>query len=96
MKIVFLASAAADLTWFRSYYNGVFPEGRGKAQAHFRKARQGLVTNPQPGRALESPPGMRELIITKTPFSLIYYLSGQQIRIVRLWDGRSQRPEEWH
>ena len=95
MNIVFLASATPDLQWFRLYYNGVFADGRSNAQTHFRKARLGLLANPYLGQLLENTPAMRELAIPRTPFALVYYVSGQEIRIVRLWDGRSQRPQQW-
>ena len=95
MKLVFLATSASDLAWFRSYYAKVLPEGWDNAQSHFKKTRLALLANPRLDKPLENMPQLRELTIPRTPFSLIYYIAGQEIRVIEIWEARSQRPQEW-
>ena len=99
MKLVFLATSASDLAWIRSDYAAAFPQGRDNAQSHFKNARLALLANPQLGNPLEKMQQLRELTIVRTLFSLVYYLvfsiAEQEIRIIRIWDGRSKRPPEW-
>lgn len=87
MKIVFLRSSVEDLSWFRNYYSSIFPEGEIKAQQHFLNVCQLLEANPYMGRRGEVP-GIREMHIPKTPFTLIYRVSRHHLEVLRLWDER--------
>lgn len=95
MKIVYLPTATDDLIWFRSYYRDIFPAGDEQAKAQFRKVRQALLAHPEIGEVIDAKRGIREFSIPRTPFSTIYYLSGVEIRILRLWDARSNRPSQF-
>ena len=95
MKLVFPASTVPDLIWFRMYYTSVFPMGSAKAKDHYRKTRLALLANPLLGRPIENTPNIRELIVPQTPFSWVYYLEGDEIRVIRIWDGRRKRPVDW-
>jgi hypothetical protein len=88
MKIVFLASTVQDLQWFRHYYRNVFPDGGGKAGAHFKAALSTLAANPYAGKPCEPWQDVRELSIPRTPFTLIYRVAQTQIEVLRLWDVR--------
>ncbi len=93
MKIVFRRSCLADLAWFRSYYETVFPEGQNSAKAHYRQACLMLATNPQIGRAMEFEPRIKELVIARTPFSFVYTIGQAEIVILRVLDNRAERPD---
>ena len=61
-----------------------------KAKDHYRKTRLALLANPLLGRPIENTPNIRELIVPQTPFSWVY-LEGDEIRVIRIWDGRRKR-----
>ncbi len=87
MKVLLLRSAVEDLKWLRAYYTTIFPEGEQKAMAQLNKTTKLLEANPylgQPG-AIE---GSRELHIPRTPFTLIYRVTSQNIEVARVWDER--------
>ena len=88
MKIVFLASAVQDIQWFRFYDRSVFPEGGARARAQLQAMQTLLAANPFAGHPSETGRPLRELTIPKTPFTLIYHVTPEQIEILRLWDGR--------
>lgn len=88
MLLVFLPSTARDLEWFRYYYNSVFPDGDVKAKQHFRATKQLLAENPYIGRAVGGYDDVRELVIPRTPFTVIYRVNVDQIEVLRVWDRR--------
>ncbi|WP_269140747.1 type II toxin-antitoxin system RelE/ParE family toxin [Oryzicola mucosus] len=88
MKVVFLPSSSKSVRWFSRDYRSVFPEGRGKARARMRRALELISDNPQIGHVVEDAE-QREFSIPKTPFPLIYRIAGEQIEILRVWDGRA-------
>jgi toxin ParE1/3/4 len=94
MRIAFLGSTKSDLRWFRRYYEEVFPQGAARARAHYRLAKRLLRDNPQSGRPTGQP-GMRELLIARTPFSFVYRLKAGTIEIVRVLDLRGDPPDVW-
>ena len=94
MRIVFRASAVADLKWFRRYYRAVFREGEKNARHHYRQAYRLLLDHPLAGRSLGPETPVRELTIARTPFSLVYYVTGGEIMVIRVLDGRGERPED--
>lgn len=95
MNLIFLPSTKGDLRWFRRYYSTVFPEGGVGAKAQLLKARQLLLTYPQVGHIIEGEAPMRELPIPRTSFSLVYFIDGQNIVVIRLFDNRSERPAQF-
>ena len=91
MNIVFLESTVDDLRWFLSYYNTVFSEGFEKAQKYYHETLHALRAHPLIGKEVLETHGIREILIPQTPFSFVYYLSGDEIRIIRIRDARSKR-----
>ena len=88
MKIVYLASAVRDIAWFRYYYQAVFPDGAKAARQRIHTIEQLLLTNPYLGQISPLHGEVRELHISRTPFSLIYRVNNTQVEILRLWDER--------
>ncbi|MGB0695445.1 MAG: type II toxin-antitoxin system RelE/ParE family toxin [Rhodospirillaceae bacterium] len=88
MRIVFLKSTLQDVAWFRYYYRSVFPEGEQSAKAQLKATQSLLAANPYIGHPSFTRPGVRELHLQKTPFSLIYRVTETKIEILRLWDER--------
>ncbi|RKF16777.1 type II toxin-antitoxin system RelE/ParE family toxin [Roseovarius spongiae] len=87
MRIVFLPTTAADLSWFRTYYARVFPEGAARAKHQLRNLCHLLEANPYAGHPGQLD-GIRELHIPRTPFTLIYRVTARHIEVLRLWDER--------
>jgi toxin ParE1/3/4 len=94
LNIRFSENAKTDLGWFRRYYGQVFPEGGKTSRIHFTKALQLIQQHLQIGRLLPEA-GLRELSISKTPFSIIYRVTTNELIIVRVLDQRAQRPSQW-
>jgi plasmid stabilization system protein ParE len=90
MRIVYLASALADLAWMRDYYGRVFSAGRARARQRVRATEKLLVEHPFAGHPSEVD-GVRELAITGTPFSFIYRVKSNRVEVLRVWDGRASR-----
>ena len=88
MKLVFLPSTAQDIAWFRYYYRSVFPAGDRNARQHLKAMQELLAANPYIGHPSPGHDGVRELHVTKTPFSLIYRVTETRIEVLRLWDER--------
>lgn len=91
MKIVFLPAALEDLEWMRQYYRDIFPEGKKNAAKHYRNAMANLKENHLIGSLSEAVPELREYPIARTPFSLVYHLHPDEIRILQVKDQRSSR-----
>lgn len=88
VKIVYLQSTVQDLLWFRHHYRSVFPEGSHKAQAQVRAMLAMLAANPYAGHRSDTGAPVRELHIPRTPFTLIYRVTPEQIELLRVWDMR--------
>jgi len=89
MNIHILASAKADLRWFKRYYMQVFPAGRENADHQFRALLALLKSNPDVGERVDAFPGVREFPIRRTPFSVLYRVQPKHIEILRVFDQRS-------
>ncbi len=89
MNIVFIESTVDDLRWFLSYYNTVFSPGFEEAKKHYHETLRALRVHPRIGKEVVGMHGIREIVIPQTPFSFVYYLFGNEIRIIRVWDSRS-------
>lgn len=92
MRLVFRSSTVADLKWLRRYYATVFPEGEKQARQHYKKTCLTLAEHPFVGHSFGPDAPVRELQIPRTPFSFVYYVEGNEIMIVRVLDGRAERP----
>lgn len=92
MRIFYLPAAVDDLVWFRSYYTRVFPAGDIHARKQFTAVRKALLAHPALGKIIDSERQVFEFSIPRTPFSIIYHVQGEDIRVLRVWDGRRHRP----
>ena len=91
MRLVFLPSTRADLAWMRNYYARILPDGARRAADRYIKTCEVLRGHPQVGRPVEGMPGIRELLIPRTPFSFIYRAVDDRIEVLRVWDQRGDR-----
>ena len=87
MRVLLSRSALTDLAWFRAYYKSVFPEGENNAIAQLNKIIRLLETNPYLGKP-SAVKGRREFHVPRTPFTLVYRVTEENIEIVRFWDER--------
>jgi plasmid stabilization system protein ParE len=94
MKYVLLPRAVEDLQWFRRYYRIVFPDGRGQSSRRFAKSLNRLRATPMIGHPIDDT-NYREYAIAGLPFSFVYEIVDDRIEILRLWDQRSQRGDDW-
>ena len=92
MKLVFRSSTVPDLKWFRRYYSTVFPEGEKHARHHYLQSCRTLMEHPLVGHSVGTDTPVRELSIPRTPFSFVYYVTGEEIMIIRVLDARAERP----
>ena len=90
MNYKYSPKAERDLRWFRAYYRNAFPQGKRSAQQLYLQTLETLLDNPKIGRSVEDFPGAREFTIQKTPFSFIYFIEENELRIVRVFDQRSE------
>ena len=81
------------MAWFRAYYRSVFPAGSHTAKEHYKAACRALLQHPLIGHKLDFVPEVREFIVSRTPFSFIYVVEGDEILVLRLLDNRAERPE---
>jgi toxin ParE1/3/4 len=95
LKFKFRPTALDDLEWFAKYYGSVFPEGSKAARVRFRQSKLSILKYPSIGHEIGEGTPLRELIIPRTPFSLVYYVEGHDIAVIRLLDNRAQRPAEF-
>ncbi|MCE7029028.1 type II toxin-antitoxin system RelE/ParE family toxin [Jiella avicenniae] len=93
MDVVFLPRALADLGWFRRYYEQIFPDGALKARLQFEKTHQTLRDHPFAGRQAEE--NTREIVLGRTPFMFVYVVRNDRVEIIRVWDQRAGRSEDW-
>lgn len=86
MRLVYLPSTAHDLIWLRTYYAKVFPEGAKKAREEIKRAERLLQDHPFAGERFDN--DLRELLIPRTPFAMIYRVAGNRIEILEIQDVR--------
>ncbi|KGF68195.1 hypothetical protein LL06_17875 [Hoeflea sp. BAL378] len=89
MRLVFLASSAPDLRWFKTYYIRAFPEGKAMAEKRFLAVQHLLKANPHIGHPSQKVEGAREHHVARTPFTVIYRVMADRIEILRILDMRS-------
>jgi hypothetical protein len=93
MRIVYLRTSKPGLEWFLNYYGKVFPEGNANAVARFDAMERLLETNPHVGQKFGDS-GARILPIIRTPFGVVYRVEGDQIRVIKIVDYRSDGARE--
>ena len=94
MKLRFSNAAQRNLEWFKRYHEINFPEGALKAAASYRHSKVSPRAFPMIGRE-SSTEGVRELVVPKTPFAIVYRINKDSIDILHVFDMRSLRPENW-
>jgi plasmid stabilization system protein ParE len=90
MRVIYLKQALHDLIWWREYYERVFPEGKDNAYRQYERTIGLLLDNPNMGHPTNRP-GLRRLSIPRMPFSLLYRVDGDVLRVARVLDQR-RRP----
>lgn len=88
--LIFLPSSKKDLRWFDTYYRSVFPEGKQKANAHFRALRRNLQENPEIGHPSEIVAGALEFPLIRTPFTVLYRVTRTEVQVLRVYDQRNE------
>jgi len=91
VNLIFLSSSEAGLRWFRRYYDQVFPAGKPNGLEMFREARTLLVDHPFAGHPYEDYEDIRELSIRRTPFTIVYKIADETIRVIDIRDARGLR-----
>ena len=94
MKVRYLESARDDIVWFRAYYSRVFPAGNSAARIQLNRSLQLLKENPKAGRLADGFTDAFELVLTRTPFSIVYRVKGDELQILRLLDQRDEYSNE--
>ncbi|NDW03969.1 type II toxin-antitoxin system RelE/ParE family toxin [Jiella pacifica] len=70
-----------------------FPDGALKARVQFEKTLQTLRDHPLAGRQGEE--STREILVGRTPFMFVYVVRNDRVEIIRVWDQRAGRSEDW-
>jgi plasmid stabilization system protein ParE len=87
MRVVYLMRALRDLIWWREYYERVFPEGKDNAYRQYERTIGLLLDNPNIGHPTTKT-GLRRFSIPRMPFSLLYRIDGDMLRVARVLDQR--------
>lgn len=88
MELRFARSFYQSAEWFITYYEGVFPEGQPNATQALEATLSSLETDRTLERRWQQLEGVYELVIAKTPFSILYRYREDHIRVLYLNDRR--------
>jgi plasmid stabilization system protein ParE len=91
MQIIYLESSLDDIEWVRFYYRNIFPSGKKEVIRQIKTAEQLLSNYPDIGQSYDDNKNIKELVISRTPFTFIYRIKSEKIEILRLWDQRGNR-----
>ena len=91
MHILVAESAETDFTSIRDYFGQRNPVASDLMLARITATAELLATHPRVGH-LGRVRGTRELVVTRTPFVLVYTLTEQTLTIVRVLHVRRQWP----
>lgn len=94
MKLRYLESATPGLNWLKKYFHDRPQLDRAAALKNFDKAKQLIKTYPEAGELFEDFLDVREVHVTRTPFSVLYLVHGGTVFIAAIRDGRGQRASE--
>lgn len=83
MELVFLPSARDDLAHLRRHYREAAPPD-GDPSADIRLVRQALTATVRPRLADGPIPGLREMAIPRTPFSLTCRIVENRIEVLHI------------
>jgi toxin ParE1/3/4 len=94
MPIVWLPLAVQDLIHIRTYIADQNPQAASKVGQRIDQAVSHLSTMPNMGRSGRVF-GTRELVISSTPFLVVYRVQNNRIEILRVLHGRQPFPESF-
>ena len=92
MEVIWLEGVFLDLHRVREYIRQFNPLAAQKTVDRIEKAAEQLSRFPAVGRVGEVP-GTRELVITGTPYFLVYRVRGDRLEILRVFHGKQQWPQ---
>lgn len=91
MKLRWTRLALADFLEAQDYIAQENPLAAQAMAQRIDEAVRGLLDHPRIGRSGQVE-GTRELVISRTPYLIIYRLRGDDIELLRVWHGR----QDWH
>ncbi len=91
MRVVWRRQALADLRALREFIARNNPPAAARTAARVRQVVAQLATLPYQGRAGRDP-STRELIVTGTPYLVIYHVHQGTVEVLRVLHGRQQWP----
>jgi toxin ParE1/3/4 len=92
MKIVWSPTSIADLTSIRQYIAQDSPASANKMAQKIQQAVLQLGKFPYSGR-IGRVAGTRELVISGTPYLVVYAVSSEEVRIAAILHGKQRWPE---
>jgi len=92
VEIDWLETAFLDLHRVREYIRQFNPVAAQKTVARIEEAVEHLSRFPAVGRVGEVP-GTRELVITGTPYFVVYRVLNDKVEILRVFHGKQQWPQ---
>jgi len=91
MEIVWQKRAVADLYRVSESIRQDNPAAAEKTGAAIKAASKNLARYPEIGRVGKEP-GTRELIVTDTPYFVVYRIRGDAVQILRILHGKQKWP----
>ncbi|MEW6298497.1 MAG: type II toxin-antitoxin system RelE/ParE family toxin [Thermodesulfobacteriota bacterium] len=91
MRVVWTRAAIRDLLQIRRYVEGDNPPAASRVAVQILKSVNRLAVHPQVGW-IGPLSGIRELIISKTPYVIRYRVQAETIELLRVIHSRQQRP----
>lgn len=88
--VIWTETAISDAEAHAAYIAQFNPFAAARIIRRLFAAGNSLVTFPKRGRA--RPDGTRELAVVQ-PYILVYSLTGDEVRILRIWHGSQERTE---
>ena len=92
MEVIWLEGAFLDSRRVREHIRQFNPLAAQKTVGRIEKAAEQLPRFPAVGRVGEVP-GTRELVITVTPYLLVYRARGDRLEILRVFHSKQQWPQ---
>lgn len=92
VEIVWSALARRRLQEIRDYVAKDKPMAAARLAMRIVAVTQVLCRHPFIGRS-SSEPGVRELVISRTPYIIVYKVRASTVIITTIWHGAQRRPE---
>lgn len=92
MEVIWLEGAFLESRRVREHIRQFNPLAAQKTVGRIEKAAEQLSRFPAVGRVGEVP-GTRELVITVTPYFLVYRARGDRLEILRVFHSKQQWPQ---